>query len=159
MGRRAQDLDKLTDVQSDRKSGIITLKVSDHDPKRAAGLAQEYVAGLNQIVLTLNTSSAHKEREFLEQRLGQVKGSLEKAERDFGDFASKNTAIDVKEQGKAMLGAAAEVEGQLIAAQTELESLRQIYTANNVPRASGSGANRRIPAAAAENGRQIGIFY
>lgn len=125
-------LDKLTDVQSDRKSGIITLKVSDHDPKRAAGLAQEYVTGLNQIVLTLNTSSAHKEREFLEQRLGQVKGDLEKAERDFGDFASKNTAIDVKEQGKAMLSAAAEVEGQLIAAQTELESLRQIYTANNV---------------------------
>src|SRR6266852_1697974 len=31
-----------------------------------------------------------------------------------------------------MLGAAAEVEGQLIAAQTELEGLRQIYTDSNV---------------------------
>jgi len=40
--------------------------------------------------------------------------------------------IDVKEQGRAMLGAAAEVEGQLIAAQTELEGLRQIYTDSNV---------------------------
>ena len=31
-----------------------------------------------------------------------------------------------------MMGAAAELEGQLIAAQTELEGLRQIYTPNNV---------------------------
>jgi uncharacterized protein involved in exopolysaccharide biosynthesis len=127
-----KDLEDRTDVSADRKSGIITIKVSDKDQHRAAQLAREYVAGLDQIVLTLNISSAHKERIFLEKRLGQVQEDLEAAEKDFGNFASKNTAIDVKEQGKAMLGAAAEVEGQLIAAQTELEGLRQIYTSNNV---------------------------
>jgi capsule polysaccharide export protein KpsE/RkpR len=125
-------LESRTDVTSDRKSGIITLAVSDHSPQRAADMAREYVASLDRVVVTLNISSAHKERTFLEQRLGQVQQDLEAAEKDFGDFASKNTAIDVKEQGKAMIGAAAEVEGQLIAAQTELEGLRQIYTSNNV---------------------------
>ncbi len=125
-------LEKRTDVTADRKSGIVTITVSDHDKQRAAALAQEYCAALNRIVLTQNTSAAHREREFLEQRLGQVQVDLEKAEKNFGDFASKNTAIDVKEQGKAMLGAAAEVQGQLIAAQTELEGLRQIYTEGNV---------------------------
>jgi capsule polysaccharide export protein KpsE/RkpR len=125
-------LESRTDVSSDRKSGIITIAVSDHSPLRAADLAHEYVASLDRVVVTLNISSAHKERTFLEQRLGQVQQDLETAEKDFGDFASKNTAIDVKEQGKAMIGAAAEVEGQLIAAQTELEGLRQIYTPNNV---------------------------
>jgi len=125
-------LESRTDVVADRKSGIVTIAVSDHSAERAAALAHEYVAALNQIVLTQNTSSAHKEREFLELRLGQVQQDLEKAERDFGDFASKNTAIDVKEQGKAMITAAADLEGQLIAAHTELEGLRQIYTANNV---------------------------
>ena len=127
-----KDLEGRTDISSDRKSGIITLKVSDKDPQRAAGLAREYVAGLDQIVLTLNITSAHKERIFLEKRLLQVQQDLEAAEKDFANFASKNTAIDVKEQGRAMLGAAAEVEGQLIAAQTELEGLRQIYTDSNV---------------------------
>lgn len=127
-----KSLEKRTDITADRKSGIVTIAVSDHDAQRSADLAREYVAALNQIVLTQNTSSAHREREFLEQRLGQVKLDLEKAEKTFGDFASKNTAIDVKEQGRAMLGAAAQVQGQLIAAQTELEGLRQIYTANNV---------------------------
>ncbi len=127
-----KDLESRTDVTSDRKSGIITIKVSDKNPQRAAEMAREYVAGLDQIVLTLNISSAHKEKVFLEKRLGQVQQDLQAAEKEFANFASKNTAIDVKEQGKAMLGAAAEVEGQLIAAQTELEGLRQIYTVNNV---------------------------
>ncbi len=125
-------LESRTDVSSDRKSGIITIAVSDRSRQRAADMAREYVASLDRVVVTLNVSSAHKERTFLEQRLGQVQQDLETAEKDFGDFASKNTAIDVKEQGKAMIGAAAEVEGQLIAAQTELEGLRQIYNPNNV---------------------------
>jgi capsule polysaccharide export protein KpsE/RkpR len=125
-------LDANTDVSSDRKSGIITVKVSDRSPDRAAAMAREYEEALNRMVITLNTSSAHKERIFLEERLGQVQQGLEQAEKDFSQFASKNTAIDVKEQGRAMIGAAAELEGQLIAAETQLEGLRQIYTPENV---------------------------
>ena len=126
-----KELDDRTDIAADRKSGIITIKVSDRSPQRSAALAREYVSALDHIVLALNTSAAHKERVFLENRLGQVQQDLEQAEKDFGDFASKNTTIDVKEQGKAMIGAAAEIEGQLIADRTELEGLRQIYTSGN----------------------------
>ncbi len=125
-------LEGRTDVTSDRKSGIITIKVSDHDRSRAAGMAHEYVDALNQAVIGLNTSAAHKERVFLEDRLVGVQKDLEAAEKDFSKFASQNTAIDVKEQGRAMIGAAADIEGQLIATETQLEGLQQIYTPNNV---------------------------
>ncbi len=127
-----KDLDSRTEISADRKSGIITLKVSDRNPKRASAMGREYVEALNRMVITLNTGSAHKERIFLEERLDQVQQGLEEAEKEFSQFASKNTAIDVKEQGRAMIAATAELEGQLIAAQTELEGLRQIYTSNNV---------------------------
>ena len=127
-----KELSRRTDISIDRKSGILTIQVTDHDPKRAAALAQEYVAQLNKVVTLLNTSSAHREREFLEDRLGQVKTELEAAEKDFSQFASKNAAIDIKEQGKAMVEAAAILEGQFIAAQTELQGLRQIYTDQNI---------------------------
>jgi capsule polysaccharide export protein KpsE/RkpR len=125
-------LESQTEVSADRKSGIIVIKVDDSDPKRAAALGQEYVNQLNSVVITLDTSSAHRERVFLENRLKEVQVDLEKAEKDFSEFASKNVALDVKEQGRAMIGATAELEGQLIAAQTELEGLRQIYTNENV---------------------------
>lgn len=127
-----KELDDRTDVVADRKSGIITLKVSDRSPERAAAMGLEYVDALNRMVITLNTGSAHKERVFLEERLGQVQQELEAAEKDFSQYASQNTTIDVKEQGKAMIGAAADLEGNLIAAETQLEGLRQIYAPGNV---------------------------
>lgn len=126
------DLANKTDISQDRKSGIITIQVTDRSPLRAQQMAQEYVTALNNVVITLDTSSAHRERVFLEGRLKQVQQDLEAAEKEFSQFASKNTALDIKEQGKAMIEAGATLEGQLIAAQTELEGLRQIYTNNNV---------------------------
>ena len=127
-----KDLAKRTDLGVETKSGIITIEVTDHEPARAAAMAQEYVIQLNRVVIELNTSSAHRERLFLEERLKSVKQDLEDAEKQFSEFASKNTAIDIKEQGRAMVEAAATLQGQLIAAQSELEGLRQIYTDNNV---------------------------
>jgi uncharacterized protein involved in exopolysaccharide biosynthesis len=79
----------------------------------------------------LSTSSAHRERVFLEERLAQVKQDLESAEKDFSQFASKSGAIDIKEQGRAMVESAAVLEGQLIAAQSELQGVKQIYSDNN----------------------------
>jgi capsule polysaccharide export protein KpsE/RkpR len=125
-------LERRTDISIDRKSGVLTVQVTDHDAKRASALAQEYITELNNVVTQLNTSSASRERAFLEERLEQVKTELGAAEKDFSQFASKNAAIDIKEQGKAMVEAAAILEGQLIAAQTELQGLRQIYTDQNV---------------------------
>jgi capsule polysaccharide export protein KpsE/RkpR len=83
------------------------------------------------LVAELSTASARRERIFLEGRLQAVSQDLEAAEKDFSQFASKNTAIDVKEQGKAMVEAAALLQGQLIAAQSQYEGLREIYTDNN----------------------------
>jgi len=126
------DLQAKTEIDEDRKTGIISVSVTDKSPQRAAAMATEYVDELNSVVTRLNTSSAHREREFLEERLGQVNRDLESAEKNFSEFASKNTAIDIPAQGKAMIEAAATLEGQLIAVQTELESLRQVYTNSNV---------------------------
>jgi uncharacterized protein involved in exopolysaccharide biosynthesis len=95
-------------------------------------MAGEYVYELNQVVTQLNTSSAHRERVFLEDRLSQVKTDLESAEKKFSEFATKNTALDIPAQGKAMIEAAATLQGQLIVAQTELEGLKQVYADGNV---------------------------
>jgi len=127
-----EDLEAKTDISSDRKSGIIKIQVTDHDPRRAAAMAAEYVQELNRLVVKVNTSSAHREKEFLEGRLTEVQKDLENAEKQFSEFASKNTALDIPTQGKAMIEAGAALKGQLIVAQTELQGMRQIYTDNNV---------------------------
>jgi capsule polysaccharide export protein KpsE/RkpR len=127
-----KDLGEETDVSEDRKSGIVTIRVTDHNPQRAAALAKEYISELNRVVVLLDTSAAHREREFLEGRLTQVRTDLESAENEFSGFASSNTALDIPAQGKAMIEASAGLEGELIGAETELEGLKQIYADGNV---------------------------
>jgi len=134
--RRMEDARKhlaaRTDISVDRKSQILTISVTDNSPQRAAAMAQAYVEELNRTVADVSTSAARRERIFLEGRLQAVNHDLEAAEKDFSQFSSKNTAIDIKEQGRAMVEAAATLQGQLIAARSELEGLRQIYADSNV---------------------------
>jgi len=127
-----RELAQRTDISEDRKSGIILIGVTDHDPQRATTMAQEYVMELDRLVSQVSTSSARRERIFLEERLQKVKGDLDAAAKNFSDFASKNTAIDIPAQGRAMVEAAAVLQGQLIAAQAELSALQQIYADGHV---------------------------
>ena len=125
-------LEENTEISEDRKSGVVVIRVSDHSPTRAKEIADTYVTELDRLVVELNTSAAHRERTFLEDRLRTVKQDLDASAREFSKFASDNTAIDIKEQGKAMVEAAATLQGHLIAAQSELEGLRQIYSDNSL---------------------------
>jgi len=124
-------LEENTSIAEDRKSGIITLSVTDHSAQRAAALAAAYVDQLNLLVAELSTSAAHRERVFLDERLKVVKHELDLASNQLAQFSSKNATLDIKDEGKAMLETAAMLAGQMIAAQSQLEGLRQIYTDNN----------------------------
>jgi uncharacterized protein involved in exopolysaccharide biosynthesis len=125
-------LEAHTKIAEDRKSGVITITVTDREPGRAAAMAQAYIGELDRLVSQLSTSSARRERVFLEERLTTVKSDLDDAATKFSEFASKNTAIDIPAQGKAMVEAAAVLQGQLIAAEAEASGLEKIYTVNNV---------------------------
>lgn len=131
-GDARRKLMENTSISEDRKSGIVSITTTDHDRLRAAALAQAYAEELDRLVAELSTSAARRERMFLEERLVTVKRDLDQASRDFGQFASKNTAIDIKEQGRAMVEAAALLQGQLIADEAELKGLQEIYTSNNI---------------------------
>jgi uncharacterized protein involved in exopolysaccharide biosynthesis len=95
-------------------------------------MAQSYVNELDRMVAQVSTSAARRERIFLEERLKAVKGELDDSAKNFSDFASKNSAIDIPAQGKAMVEAAARLQGELIAVQSELEGVKQMYTDENV---------------------------
>jgi capsule polysaccharide export protein KpsE/RkpR len=120
------------DISLERRSDMITITVTDHSPERAAAIANMYVTELNDLLVELSSSSARRERVFLEGFLDQVKQDLENAEKEFSEFASKNSTIDLNEQSKAMVGAAATLQGELISAQSELEAMRKIYSDSNV---------------------------
>jgi uncharacterized protein involved in exopolysaccharide biosynthesis len=125
-------LAKFTDIEEDKKSGVITLTVTDYEPKMAAQIANAYVDELNRLAVDLNTSSAHRERQFLEERLASAKQDLARASASLSQFTTKNSMVDPQNEGRAVMDAAARMQGELIASETELKGLQQIYSDDNV---------------------------
>jgi uncharacterized protein involved in exopolysaccharide biosynthesis len=115
----------------EEKSGIITITVTDRDPRRAAEMANMYSDELGRVLAQVGSSSAHRERVFLEERLKAVKKDVDAAALDLSSFSSKSGTLDMSIEGQALLGAAANLQGRLIATEAELQGLREIYTENN----------------------------
>lgn len=125
-------LAKRTSISEDKKSGVIAIAVRDHDAALATELANAYVEELGLVMAKVSTSAARRERIFIEQRLADENANLQDAERQFSQFASTNMALDVPEQTKVEVEAAARLQGELIAAKAQLEGLKQTYTEENI---------------------------
>lgn len=120
-----------TMIEEDKKSGVLTIIVRDRDAQMATNLSNAYIEELDKVITRVSTSSARRERMFIEQRLADEKKALEEAERRFSQFSSSSMALDVPQQIRVTVESAARLQGELIAAQAELEGLRQIYSPEN----------------------------
>ena len=128
----AKSLIHRTAIGQDKKSGVITITVADTDPRRARDLAQAYLDELNVLLNRTSTSSAHQERLFIEHRLDAVRRDLDRAQQAMSDFSSTHSTIDIREQTRATVDAAAKLQAELIITQGELQSIEQIYGDQNV---------------------------
>lgn len=128
----AKVLARRTRIEQDKKSGVLTISVEDNDPVRARDLTQAYLDELNVLVNRTSRSSAHQERVFIEKRMAEVKEKLAHAQEALSEFSSTHTAIDLKEQARATVESEARTQGELIAARSELDSLKQLYGDDNI---------------------------
>jgi uncharacterized protein involved in exopolysaccharide biosynthesis len=126
-----KELDARTSVSEDKQSEVIQIKVTDSDPLRAAALANAYVEEVNRKLASLNTSTAHRERVFLEERLRDVKVDLDAVAQQLSQYSSTTGTVDVEAQGKSLLESSAKLDDELIASESELKALQQVYAADN----------------------------
>ena len=101
-----------TAIEEDKKSGIISISVTDRDPNRARDIAKAYVEELDKLVNSLSTSSARREREFLEQRLKSIKSDLDASSVALSQFSSRNATLNPQSQGQALLESASKIAGR-----------------------------------------------
>jgi uncharacterized protein involved in exopolysaccharide biosynthesis len=127
-----KELAKRSVISEDRKSGMISIAVTDTDPSRARQIAQAYIDDLNSLASRLSSSGARRERIFLEGRLSAIQKEMDSAEGQLSKFSSQNATLNIQDQGKATLDAVARLQGELIAAEGNLQSLKAIYSADNV---------------------------
>ena len=125
-------LAKNTTITEDKESGIVSVSVTDRDKYRARDLTEGYLEELNKLLSAVNTSSAHREREFLGERLKSLKSDLDATSGEFSQFSSRNATLNPQSQGQALIEAAARLQAELITAQSQLYGLKAQYSDDNV---------------------------
>ena len=121
-------LNRVTKINVGKKDGVISISVSDKDPKRAAAIANAYVDELEKFATGLNMSGAGKNRAFLAKRIAETRADLSKAEDALKDFQGKNKAISVTDQAKVTIEGVAKLRAQLAAQEVQLATLQRQFT-------------------------------
>lgn len=103
------------------KEKVIRVTVEDRDPQMAADIAAYFVTNLDRLNRILNVSKASHNREFIERRLAETQVSLVKTEEALRDFQTKNKAVAIEAQSKAMIEAAAMIQGQITGYEVQLQ--------------------------------------
>jgi tyrosine-protein kinase Etk/Wzc len=123
-------LNRMVRINKSRED-IISVTVVDTDPKRAATLANAFVEELDRINKSIVMTSGKRMRVFVEGRLKEASEELAKAEDAVKTFQEKNRAVKLDDQSRAIIEAIANVKGQLMAREVELQTLLSYATPTN----------------------------
>jgi uncharacterized protein involved in exopolysaccharide biosynthesis len=113
------------------KDTLITISVEDHDPKRAADLANGYLDSLRMQNGRLALTEASQRRLFFEQQLEREKDSLADAEVDLKKTEENTGLIIPNSQAEVQIEEMSQIRAQIASHQVELAALRQGATDQN----------------------------
>jgi len=116
---------------STSKDGIISISVQDPDPKKAATMANAYVAELYKLNQSLATTEAGQRRVFYEQQLEKTKDDLARAEVEMKQMEESTGVLSLEGQTKAAVESAARLQALVAAKEVELQSLASFATEQN----------------------------
>jgi tyrosine-protein kinase Etk/Wzc len=111
------------------KDGLIQIEVEDHDPDRAARVANGYVEQLNKLNSTLAVTEASQRRKFFEDQLKAGKKALADAEAGLR-AAGVNPSI-LRTTPETAVTEVAQLKSQLTALEVRLAVMRETMTSNN----------------------------
>jgi len=116
-------------ASSGAKDGLITIEVDDHDPKRAADIANAFVEELRKLTNTIAVTEAAQRRLFFEAQLKQSKDNLTKSEIVLRGSAVSEATLKTVPQ--STLEVIARLRAQITAQEIKLASMRTYMTDSN----------------------------
>ena len=123
--------EKKTSANNGLKDGLIRVSVTDSDPRRAAAMANAWVAEYRDFSSTLAITEASQRRLFYQKQLQDAHQDLIKAENAMEQTELRTGVIDIQSQDRSMIASAAELRGQLAAKQIQIRGMREFAAAGN----------------------------
>lgn len=122
---------EMANISEDKKSGVITITIDDHDPKRAADMANAFVNQLKELHRELGLKEAKRTRLFFEGQLKASNDSLYQAEEGMKEFQEKSGTINMEGQVQATLAAIAETNQAIATVTVKLRMLKSYAAPGN----------------------------
>ena len=116
-------------INAGKKDGLITVEVDDHDPARAAAMANAYVVGLRYVTSTLSVTEAQQRRAFFEAQLQQTQDKLTRAQ-----IALQGSGINqgtLKTEPKSAAEGYARLRAELTSAEVRLQTMQRMLAENS----------------------------
>lgn len=110
-------------ITSGKKDGLIVIEVDDHDPQRAAEIANAYVEELRLTTNTLAIGEAQQRRKFFEQKLEETKTRLTDAQVALQESGFSAGAL--RAEPKVAADGYARLRAELTAAEVRLQTMRR----------------------------------
>ena len=132
--KRYQDAEKKLRQNSEviaTKEGLISISVTDHDPKRAAEIANAYVQELYNVNQNLAITEASQRRLFYEQQIKAEQRELSSAELALRQVEEKSGLLQPEAQGRAIIASIADLRAQVATHEVQLRTMRSYATENN----------------------------
>jgi uncharacterized protein involved in exopolysaccharide biosynthesis len=113
------------------KEGLISISVTDRDPRRAADLTNAYVDELHELNGNLAMTEAGQRRVFYQQQLDAEREALTQAEVALKQVQEKSGLVQPDAQGRAIVSAVADMRAQVAIHEVQLQAMRTYATESN----------------------------
>ncbi|MGA7461875.1 MAG: Wzz/FepE/Etk N-terminal domain-containing protein [Candidatus Korobacteraceae bacterium] len=113
------------------KEGLISISVTDHDPKRAAEIANAYVQELYNVNQNMAITEASQRRLFYEQQIKAELQELSSAELALRQVQEKSGLLQPEAQGRTIIASIADLRAQVATHEVQLRTMRSYATENN----------------------------
>ncbi len=132
--KRYQDARKKLDARSyivAEKEGLISISVDDHDPSRAAAMANAYVEELHTMNSQLAISEAGQRRLFYEEKVNAERDALSLAEVQLKQAEEKTGLLQPEAQARVIIQSVADMRAQVAELEVQIEAMRTYATKDN----------------------------
>ncbi len=113
------------------KNTVIVISVSDHNPQRAADLANGYVEELEKLSRTLNVTEAGQRRIFFEREVKIASDDLAEAELALKQTQEKTGLITLDNQSRTMIESLSALRAHVAAQEVLVQSMSSFATPQN----------------------------
>jgi uncharacterized protein involved in exopolysaccharide biosynthesis len=131
MSLALKSLDGASKIAYGAKDGLITISVTDRDPKMAADIANGWVEEYRRLSSHLAITEAARRRLFFQQQVSEAQNSLSAAEEDLKKTQQATGAFQIDNQTRSLVQSAATLQADVAAKEVQIKTMSAYATDDN----------------------------